>query len=141
MDYRSLANELLGIRAGMLQIPANRKLSELVKGEYFVLNYLLTRKHAVYPSELSQQLVVSTARIAALLNHMEEKGLIARTADAEDNRHIIVNLTSKGTDTIRKKRKEVADVVAQTLEQLGEDDALEYLRIQKKLIQIYSRHS
>ena len=38
MDYRSLANELLGIRAGMLQIPANRKLSELVKGEYFVLN-------------------------------------------------------------------------------------------------------
>lgn len=38
-------------------------------------------------------MVVSTARIAALLNRMEEKGLISRLPDPLDNRQIIVSLS------------------------------------------------
>lgn len=134
MDYTALADELLSLRIGLLQVPANRKLSELVKGEPFVLNYLMMHQSGAFPSEISRQMVVSTARIAALLNHMEEKGLITRTADPQDNRHIIVSLTEAGAQEIREKRDEAIALTAKTLELLGPEDAREYLRIQAKLI-------
>ena len=42
MDYTALANELLGVRVNLLQVPASQQLSHIVKGEMFVLNYLVT---------------------------------------------------------------------------------------------------
>ena len=42
MNYAALANELLGVRANLLQVPASQQLSQIVKCDMFVLNYLLT---------------------------------------------------------------------------------------------------
>ena len=84
MNYAALANELLGVRANLLQVPASQQLSQMVKGEMFVLNYLLTHKAIIHPKELSEKMAVTTARIASLLNHMEEKKLICRYPDPED---------------------------------------------------------
>ena len=39
MDYEALAGELLSIRGNLLQVPANQKLSKMLRGELFVLNY------------------------------------------------------------------------------------------------------
>ena len=76
MDYTSLAQELLTVRANLLQVPANQQLSQMVRGEMFVLNYLFTHEGAIHPKELSRQMAVTTARIASLLNHMEQKQLL-----------------------------------------------------------------
>ena len=76
MDYVFLAGQLLSVRANLLQVPAYQHMSKMMKGELFVLNYLATHEAVIHPKELSEKLVVSTARIASLLNHMEEKGLI-----------------------------------------------------------------
>ena len=78
MDYKSLANEWIALQGQLLQVPACRELSSLSKGEWFVLNYLMGHAGLVHPKDLSKGLVVSTARIAALLNHMEEQGLVTR---------------------------------------------------------------
>lgn len=73
MDYCKMAEELLAIRAAQLKVPASQQMSKLVKGELFVLNYLATHDHSVYPKELSGEMAVSTARIAVILNQMELK--------------------------------------------------------------------
>ena len=96
MDYTSLAQELLTVRAKLLQVPANQQLSQMVRGEMFVLNYLFTHEGAIHPKELSRQMAVTTARIASLLNHMEQKQLLLRRADPDDNRQVIVKLTEQG---------------------------------------------
>ena len=57
-------------------IQANQQLSQMVRGEMFVLNYLFTHEGAIHPKELSRQMAVTTARIASLLNHMEQKQLL-----------------------------------------------------------------
>ena len=93
MDYEALAGELLSIRGNLLQVPANQKLSKMLRGELFVLNYLDHREGKVHPKELSEKMAVSTARIARLLNHMEEKSLVIRQPDPGDSRQIIVQLT------------------------------------------------
>ena len=102
MDYKSLANEWIALQGQLLQVPACRELSSLSKGEWFVLNYLMGHAGLVHPKDLSKGLVVSTARIAALLNHMEEQGLVTRNADPEDNRKILVYLTDAGVQMIQK---------------------------------------
>ena len=134
MDYKELAEDLLAVRAEQLKVSANQQMSKLLKGELFVLNYLLTHSKVAYPKELSREMAVSTARIAAILNSMEEKGWITRTGDTEDSRHTIVALTDEGCAEIEKKRTEVIGSVTKMLKLIGPDDAREFLRIQKEIV-------
>lgn len=134
MDYSSLANELLEIRANLLPVPATQQLSQMVKGELFVLNYLLLHEGMIHPKELSEKMAVSTARIANLLNHMEEKHYIERCHDTSDSRQIIVRLTEKGRESIQNTRRKVLQSVAAMLEEIGPEDAENYVRIQKKIL-------
>lgn len=133
MDYTSLAQELLTVRAKLLQVPANQQLSQMVRGEMFVLNYLFTHQGAIHPKELSRQMAVTTARIASLLNHMEQKQLLLRRADPGDNRQVIVELTEQGRETTREIRAQVIRYLSAMLEELGPEDAQAYIRIQKKI--------
>ena len=41
MDYKEMALDLLKTRIDFLHVPVSQKLSNFIKGEYFVLNYLL----------------------------------------------------------------------------------------------------
>lgn len=132
--YQTLASELLYVNEGLRQMPAEQQIAKLARGELFVLNYLLTHQYQAHPSDLSRHMVVSTARVAALLNRMEEKKLIARGPDPENRRQIIVRLLPQGTRAIQQIRTEVLDAVAGMLERLGPEDAKEYLRLQKKLL-------
>lgn len=92
-NYEGLATELLQVNEDLLRVPARHLISKLTQGEHFVLNYLLTHRHQAHPVDLSRGLVVSTARIAALLNRMEDKGLISRLPDPLNNRQVIVTLS------------------------------------------------
>ena len=133
MDYTVLANELLSVRANLLQVPANQQVSRMMKGKLFVLNYLATHEKFIHPKELSEKMAVSTARIASLLNHMEEEKLIQRYADKDDSRQVIVVLTEQGKQEAYRIRAEVISYVCSMLESLGPEDAEAYIRILKKI--------
>ena len=134
-QYKQLANELVQVNEALLHQPAQDLLSKLSRGEHFVLNYLLTHYGQAHPTDLSRHMVVSTARIAALLNRMEEKGLISRLArPLAYNRQIIVSLSPKGEKAIEAFRKKVIQATARMLELLGPDDSQEFLRLQRKLV-------
>ena len=121
-QYEQLANELVQVNEALLHQPAQDLLSKLSRGEHFVLNYLLTHYGQAHPTDLSRHMVVSTARIAALLNRMEEKGLISRLP------------APKGEKAIEAFRKKVIQATARMLELLGPDDSQEFLRLQRKLV-------
>lgn len=134
MDYYVLARELIDLKSGIKHIQLDRTMSKMNKGGSFVLNYLVDHQETAYPKELSKCMVVSTARIATILNNLEKDDFITRTTDPQDNRQIIVKLTEKGRRYIQKQRDEMLQKVVDMLECLGPEDALAYIRIQKKLI-------
>jgi len=138
MYYESLAFELLNVRAKLLQVPAQREISKLMRGELFVLNYLKYSNDPVHPKELSEKLAVSTARIARLLNHLEDQKMIVRFTDEHDSRQVVVQLTELGSAEIDRVRSTVLEYTARMLESLGADDAKEYIRIQEKIYQTYA---
>lgn len=137
MYYEAMAAELLKIRSELRLVPASQQLSRMVTGEPFVLNYLAMQEGGVTPKQISVEMNVSTARIATLLNQLEEKGLVLRSDDPADNRRTIVRLTERGMEHIEEKRKGVLHYTAEMLETLGPDDACEYVRLQKKIAENY----
>ena len=138
MNYKEIAEELLKMRSEWPHVAVNEELARLPKGEFFVLNYLEKHGGTAFPKDLSRKMQVSTARIAALLKHMEMKGWVTRTADCQDNRQVIVSITLAGRDEIEDKREKTLEDVIRLLEFLGPQDAEALLRIQEKVVKGFS---
>ena len=127
MDYSALAAELLSFRTALHHLPAVRGLDEMSGGEYFVLHFLLRHGGTAGPSELSRSLYASSARIAALLKHLEAKGWIVRTPDADDERRVDVVLTEAGAACIRERLGAVLDEGSVLLSALSPEEVLAFL--------------
>ena len=118
----------------LLRTAESRQIADMSKGEFFALNYINKRGTVVLPSEISAAMNVSTARIAVLLSQLENRGLIVRTVDPSDRRRVNVSITSAGVQRLEERRAEIFEKMQRLVEQLGEEDAQDYLRITKRII-------
>lgn len=133
MDYTALAREYMEVLFQMRNRKASKKISDSMHGEHMMLSYLSHHGGSGIPSEISSELGISTARIAATLNSLESKGLLTRRIDELDRRRILVELTAHGREKESNHTKRIMGVMVHMLEDLGEHDAVEFLRILKKL--------
>lgn len=136
MDYTELAIQLIDMRASAPQIKMERTMSRIARGEVLALNYLAANGNQAYPKDMSKALILTTARIAAILKSLEGQDMITRTPDPSDSRQIIVCLTEKGIALVEERRTGMIHSVAKMLEALGEEDAKAYVRIQARLIEL-----
>jgi len=137
MNYDDLASEMLKKTGAMMKTSFwPKKANAFLHGEMFILNYLVFRETDVLPGELSAAMNTSTARVAMALKSLEAKGLIHRRVDPEDRRKILVSITDIGRELIRSERQEMHDKMVDILRELGEADALEYLRIVERITEI-----
>ena len=136
MDYTELAIQLIDMRASAPQIKMDRTMSRIARGEVLALNYLAANGNQAYPKDMSKALILTTARIAAILKSLEGQDMITRTPDPSDSRQIIVCLTEKGIALVEERRTGMIHSVAKMLEALGEEDAKAYVRIQARLIEL-----
>lgn len=135
MDFTGAAEELMALQAALHRLPMNAEISRMASGELFVLYHLLTHDGQASPKELSREMMVSTARVAALLNNMESKSLVRRFPDPADSRKVIVALTEEGRELVERGRARVLSMLSRVLESIGPEDTLELIRIQKKLLE------
>lgn len=140
-DYHALAEHLIDLQTILRLEPGNQQIALLERGTFLALHYLMITRTAIHPKELSRKMAVSSARIAALLKHLESEGLIVRKPDPDDNRQVIILLTRQGEQLIQAKRKEAIHTMAEALEELGPEEAETYLCIQRKLLQNFIRRN
>ena len=133
LDYTILAREYMEVLFKMRNRKASKKISDSMHGEHVMLTYLSHHDGSGIPTEISSELGISTARIAATLNNLEAKGLITRRIDELDRRRILVELTEAGQIREANHAKHIMGVLVHMLEDLGEHDATEFLRILKKI--------
>ena len=136
MDYTELAEQLIQLRSKVPQIKMERSIAEMGRGEALVLQYLSSNNNQGYPKDISRALMLTTARIAAILKNLEKHNLITRTPDVLDNRQIVVRLTEEGVASISARKEKLVQATANMLEALGEEDAKAYVRILGKLVSI-----
>ena len=133
MDYEALAREYMETLHKMRKRKSEKRINDSLHGEQFVLAYVAHHDGSVIPSDISAEMGISTARIAAALGSLESKGLITRRIDEKDRRRILVELTPAGRDKEAEHAKGIMRVIMRMLENLGEADAIEFLRILKKI--------
>lgn len=136
MDYQALAEELMGSMYILRQAKPHKQLNRSMQGECFVLQYIAHHGDSVQPSEISNIMGISSARIAAVLNVLGRKGLITREFDPDDRRKVLVNLTENGKAKATAQTREVLDKTIVMLKLLGEEDAKEFVRLIKKLVEL-----
>ena len=133
MDYSALADELMQIMHRFHKANPRKPLNAALQGESFVMQYLCHQQRKVLPGEISAEMNISTARIAATLNGLEMKGYVTRRIDPGDRRRILVEITPLGEEVGMKHFKEHMNEMVHLLEALGEHDAKEFVRILEKL--------
>ena len=134
MDYQELAEKLVDMRKQAESMVVERNVSRAIEGRPYVLMHLYEEDGKAYPKELCADMGVSTARIATILNQLEEQGYITREDDPDDSRHVVVKITEAGTKRAKEMRSELLDYFALLLEKLGPKDAREYVRLQQRMI-------
>ncbi|MEF2968546.1 hypothetical protein V3851_22245 [Paenibacillus sp. M1] len=139
MELEQLADEMLLRMEAMFRNRPHKMISELSKGEIFLLGYLLSCGGAARSSALGEALGTSTARIAAAVKSMEGKSWVFRETDQADHRKTIVHLTPEGEAHALGYRDRARNELIKLLRELGAKDALEYLRITKKMNEIVTR--
>jgi len=136
MDYDELAIELIRNMHSARRSGFGKHFSEGLRGEMFVLFYIMKTGGKAIPGQISSSVGVSSARIAMALNSLEEKGLITREIDIEDRRKINVELTQKGQEYVEEEQKRQVENVKGVLMSLGEKDAKELVRIIGRLSEV-----
>lgn len=133
MDYKDLALEFIEVMNQTRRRNVPKQIDDSMRGEHFVLNYISEHEGNVTPSDISNEMGITSARIAAALNSLEKKGLILRRIDAEDRRRILIDMTDVGREQVKKHYQMILDTTTSMLRHLGEEDAKNYIRIMKKM--------
>ncbi|HEX3078603.1 MAG TPA: MarR family transcriptional regulator [Lachnospiraceae bacterium] len=133
MDYEGLAREYMEVMYQMRKRSAQKHINDSMHGENFVLHYISMHEGNVVPSDISNEMGITSARIAATLNSLEGKGFISRRIDAQDRRRILIDLTDAGKEQAKKQYHMIKNITTNMLQYLGDDDAKEFIRIMRKL--------
>lgn len=133
MEYEVLAREFMECMHMIKKAGPQKPIEESMRGEAFVIQFLSHHGDSVLPSEISNIMGISTARIAATLNSLEKKGWITRRIDTDDRRRILVDLTSEGKAHAEQHHRHMMENTIKLLSMLGEEDAREYVRLSRKL--------
>lgn len=106
------------------------------RGEIFILKHLYEKNAPVLPTELSEAMQSSTARISAVLGSLEKKGQIHREIDTLNRRYILVTITDAGRDRVRHLTEQMRNHLIHVLARMGEQDAAEFVRLSQCFFEI-----
>ncbi len=108
-------------------------LNDFNRGEIGVLSYLAFNKNKVSAGELSEKLNVTTARIASILNSLENKECVERKEDNLDKRKTLVFITVKGKSLASNTKNEVIKKIIKVIEEVGYEEIKNYIKTATKI--------
>ncbi len=136
MDTKQLAEKFLEQISNTENIKMDRTFSKVVQGDSFVLNYLYTHNCRAHPKEISSAMAVTSPRIAKILRDLKANDLINRAIDTNDNRRVVVVLTSKGIEQVQALREDIISKIEKCFSALDEDDIKDFIRIRNKITKV-----
>ena len=131
-DYINHAIETFRQIASHRETNMFKSLESSNKSELFLLSFLLKQTGAVMPTDLSNALNISTARISALLKSLQEKGYITREVSPNNRRQVLVKLTPLGEEKIHIQKEIEKNKLSRVFQEMGKEDSLTFVRLAEK---------
>lgn len=131
--------DVLALEFTDMQLKYSKEISAFLDrasafGQDRILIYLYKENDHILVGDLTNELQMSTGRIANILKELERKGYILRIQQREDKRKYEVCLTKSGKNYSTEL---YADMVANhraLMEQLGETDGEQLLKLSEKVL-------
>ena len=132
-EAEAILNQMMNARP----VKGQGKISGLSKGEDFVLLFLQRNSdRPIRSGDIASEADISTARVAAILNSLEKKGLVCRLKSKSDARVTYISTTQEGADYVLAKREKAIDAILRICEEIGEDEFLHYLELTRRIKQL-----
>ncbi len=112
------------------------RLKLSLKGENLLLMILNDLGGSGTPGKIIERLDFTGARLSAVIKSLESKGLVERRKNSDDKRSTIVAITAEGREHYIRLRAEIISNALTIIEQLGEEDVREFLRLISRLAEI-----
>ena len=129
MDYNKVALHFMERMEHAPHKEPLNKMQRFSKGEMFAMNLLQKTEVPISAGDIATAMATSSARVANLLNTLENKGFIERCINTSDRRKILVIITKKGRQTIEKSKQLMQDHLSAVFKQMGEHDTIEFMRL------------
>lgn len=108
----------------------------LSRSEFMMMHTIIIRgdeDKGLRVSDLASNLGVSTPAVSRMIKSLVDKGYISKKQDEKDRRITYVSLSEAGREKSDDCGKRMLDVVDRTIEEMGNDDIRELIRISTKL--------
>ncbi|MDR2833506.1 MAG: MarR family winged helix-turn-helix transcriptional regulator [Streptococcaceae bacterium] len=136
MDYEEAALFFMQTLKSTNRSKMMGNMNQYSKGENAVLAQLFHHdQEEIAPSDLSKCTHTSTARVASILNSLEEKGFVTREISKEDRRKIIVKITEAGKEEALKNKKIILGNISTIFEKMGKEETEHFLRTFEKFVE------
>ena len=133
MANRETVEMILKKMEGSNPVDFFKSVNELQMGIGAVLQILQKSQGVVTAGQISEEMGVSTARVAVLLKKMAARGLITKEKGVMDGRVTIVRLTKSGENIASKMRHEMWVQVEKIIDSIGEEKVLEFIEISNEI--------
>lgn len=136
MDIDRLAKEISQMHIDYAKLLTQIADALSINGEIGVLLWLNQQKEDTYAVDIIEHFGLTPGRVANILKKLEQRQLIDRQEDVEDQRKSRIFLTKKGIARANELYQQMNACHAQIIEALGQEDALEGVRILKRIISL-----
>ncbi|PCS00894.1 MarR family winged helix-turn-helix transcriptional regulator [Lactococcus fujiensis] len=137
MDYNQLAETFILAAKNPSKSRVVRRFNTYSHGEHQVIFYLFKNTgKPIVPSDIARYTTTSTARIATILNNLEDKKMITREISREDRRKILVGITDKGKKYAENAQSEFVGHIASILQAMGEEKAIPFVENFKLFLEL-----
>lgn len=137
MDYNQAAEVFLSAVKKKGKAEIINRFNNYSHGEQLVLGYLYKEAgKEVVPSAIAKYTHTSTARIATILNNLEDKHMITREISRTDRRKILVAITDKGRRTAEEAKMAACTNLARVFEEMGEERTQSFIENFKLFLEI-----
>lgn len=92
------------------------------EGHRTIIYYLASRGGSALSGEISNDVGISTPRLAYILKELESDGIVERNVQAEDKRKVCVTLTAKGKEKINRHHRNNKEKIRKVLDKLKIED-------------------
>jgi DNA-binding MarR family transcriptional regulator len=94
---------------------------------------ILRDRGPMSPSELGERLIVTRATVTGLVDSLERRGLVQRTANPADRRSVIVGITAAGLEVVQQVRTLVHHNEKAWMGALADSELQAYIDLQHRI--------
>jgi len=139
-DFSKQIHQLMpDVLRGFVRLQSN----EICKGQVtlpqlFVLESL-DKEGPEKMTALALAMRVTTAAMTGIVQRLVCQGYALRGYDDKDRRVIIIGLTPKGSNLLKRINEQRKQIINKVFSQMSEDDRMDYLRIMTKVNEIIKK--